>query len=669
MTKATSLAACHHAQHARAQWSLALIALAGLVVLLIFNSERVGRAATSIAGGAGAVSGSLESQPAGPGVGQITSLAIDPVSVGVLYAGTQHAGLYKSTNGGTTWFAINSGIDHSIVVYYTAGVALDPSRPNTVYATSGELYKSADAGANWAPIDTSRVGTGIITAPAIDAAGTLYIGFSEGMAAKSTDGGNTWTVIDSGLSGDYVVFMTVDKSKSGVVYAGLGGGLFKTTDGGASWSQILAGGFGSLAIDPSNSLNLYATQFGTIPGILQKSTDGGATWSASSPGSSGYLEGVAVDPADSKSIYIGTDKGLLKSSDGAESWFVASPSLPARQLNPIFDPSSPGTLYAVGPGLFKRSNNEEQWSTINTGLPAAAISVIAASALPSGKIYAGTDDGSIYTSTDGRAWSLSISGTTFGYVASIVADPANQSVVYASTEAGLLRTTDGGGNWSTLPPFNSDGGTLLIAPSNPMILYMNFGDVLYRSDNGGTTWRTTNSLPFRSAEHVAINAINVDPTRPYRLYAGATGYIHDNPVNGGVFKSNDGGDTWLLAGSGLSDATSVTAIAVDPSNPKNVFAGTFASGVFKSNNGALRWKSTIYGFTDFIVEALATNATGTVYAGTDGGVFRSIDGGKVWSAINIGGIFDQQVNAICVSPSNPQVVFVGTNLGVVTVTP
>ena len=160
---------------------------------------------TSIAGldiGASASRASLVPAPGqqtGPGVGWITSLSIDPVTTGVLYAGTLHAGLYKSTSGGQARFPINSGIDHNIRAYYVAGIAVDPTNGDVVYATVGELYKSIDAGAHWLPLDTSSVGNGLITAPVVDDGGIVYIGVNEGGVARSPDGGKSWAVINSGL--------------------------------------------------------------------------------------------------------------------------------------------------------------------------------------------------------------------------------------------------------------------------------------------------------------------------------------------------------------------------------------------------------------------------------------------------------------------------------------
>ena len=101
-----------------------------------------------------------------------------------------------------------------------------------------------------------------------------------------------------------------------------------------------------------------------------------------------------------------------------------------------------------------------------------------------------------------------------------------------------------------------------------------------------------------------------------------------------MFKSTDGGATWSPVNNGLTNK-SVWALAIDPSTPTTLYAGTW-NGVFKSINGGTTWSAN--GLTGNGVFALAIDPSTptTLYAGTNGGVFKSINGGTTWSATGTG---------------------------------
>ena len=93
-------------------------------------------------------------QGGGPPGGEIPTVAIDPATPSTLYAGTFEGGLFKSTNGGTSWFAVNSGLTKSWIV----GLAIDSSSPTTLYAgtVGGGIFKSINGGASWTAIQLRR---------------------------------------------------------------------------------------------------------------------------------------------------------------------------------------------------------------------------------------------------------------------------------------------------------------------------------------------------------------------------------------------------------------------------------------------------------------------------------------------------------------------------------
>ena len=127
------------------------------------------------------------------GIGCVSAIVIDPQNPSMVYAGSSSHGVYKSTDGGTTWNAVNSGLPSILLDVYVSTLAVDPKN-----------------------------------------AGTLYAGSREGLF-KSTDGGTSWS--KTGLTAEPYA-LVIDPRNMGSVYAATPAGLFKSTDGGASWRNL-----------------------------------------------------------------------------------------------------------------------------------------------------------------------------------------------------------------------------------------------------------------------------------------------------------------------------------------------------------------------------------------------------------------------------------------------
>jgi Sortilin, neurotensin receptor 3, len=155
----------------------------------------------------------------------------------------------------------------------------------------------------------------------------------------------------------------------------------------------------------------------------------------------------------------------------------------------------------------------------------------------------------------------------------------------------------------------------------------------------------------------AVFAIAVDPSTPTTIYAGTE--------TGGARKSMDGGATWSDAnGATLTDPW-VEALVVAPTTPPTIYAGTGASGVFRSTDGGLNWTQVNAGLDNLVVQALVVHPTNPaiLYAGTEGGVFKSTDGGATWVSRS-SGISIPDVRALAIHPSNPETIYAGTAMGI-----
>lgn len=152
-----------------------------------------------------------------------------------------------------------------------------------------------------------------------------------------------------------------------------------------------------------------------------------------------------------------------------------------------------------------------------------------------------------------------------------------------------------------------------------------------------------------------MNALVIDPTTPGTLYAGTYGTIL-----GGVFKSTDGGNTWLATGLTIKN---IYCLAVNPLFPGTVYAGTEGEGVYKSQDGGSTWVAKRSGLPSRAsVHALAINPStpSVLYAGTSsGGVYQSSDAGKNWTALN-SGLTNLFILALAIDPALPSTLYSGT---------
>jgi photosystem II stability/assembly factor-like uncharacterized protein len=316
---------------------------------------------------------------------------------------------------------------------------------------------------------------------------------------------------------------------------------------------------------------------------------------------------LLTDPQTPSTLYAGTTDGLFKSWDGGMTWFRSAgldrsvgfdrSGLPfgvrLAVSTLVIDPQTPRVIYAGAPlcpigagcvrGVFKSMDGGTTWSKA-TGLPAelsAESSSLAIDPQNPTTLYAGTRAG-LFKSTDGGIrWADSgLAGIGLGFVA---ISPQNASIVYAATSASgnsdgrLFRSMDGGRTWNVA--YSSlaykDWGTnlsaLAVDPQDALTVYVadERADMfaLFKSTDGGTTWITLGAGPRAQI----LVALTVDPQRPSVVYAG---------TNFGVFKSTDAGMTWNPVSSSVFPNLVVTAVAINPQNPSRVYAG-FGTRVFE----------------------------------------------------------------------------------------
>lgn len=262
------------------------------------------------------------------GISGVFSFDVLADSTGAIYMGTLGSGIFKSADGGTSWDMKDDGIS---VNSGTSGISVqslvEASTPGTLYFTDqSTLYKTTDGGDTWTGLSLPAFALGSLNVLAVDPeqAETIYVGTGSGQVLKSIDAGAHWTSSVSGLPADGIFSIAVDPTNSMVVYAGgFSTGLFESTDGGITWSSlavIVDPGFGvsCAAVDPKTPMNVYACV--DNKGI-EKSTDGGQTWSEAGDTPEFAFRILEIDPNDPDVIYAGIPgSGVWESTDAGAHW-------------------------------------------------------------------------------------------------------------------------------------------------------------------------------------------------------------------------------------------------------------------------------------------------------------------------------------------------------------
>src|SRR5439155_387321 len=248
------------------------------------------------------------------------------------YAGMAAGGVYKTTDRGENWRAVNVGLTG--LDLFPGALAIDPKTPATVYVATprGGVFKSADSGDSWQPVNTRSINPTPVWVLAIDpiTSTTIYAGSGGSGVFKSSDGGGSWRSMNAGLSDvatSDITALVIDPQTPTTLYLGWGGhtygvpsGVCKSSDAGNSWIAINTGLPDSrvvqaLAIAPSSPPTLYlGTQEwpGQTHGVIFKSIDGGSTWRAINAGLTDFnVIALAIDPRTPSTIYATTPDGVF----------------------------------------------------------------------------------------------------------------------------------------------------------------------------------------------------------------------------------------------------------------------------------------------------------------------------------------------------------------------
>jgi photosystem II stability/assembly factor-like uncharacterized protein len=240
----------------------------------------------------------------------------------------------------------------------------------------------------------------------------------------------------------------------------------------------------------------------------------------------------------------------------------------------------------------------------------------------------------------------------------VALNPENPSEIYACVDDGhgLYQSTDGGEQWTRVSLGAGSARTYTFAPSNPQVRFASFGTWgtsggFYRTTNGGSVWVETGG----SVINDTVIDVAIHPTDPDIIIAGTSG--------GGLYRSADGGVSWERVGGSLSDST-FYSVAFAPSNPEIVYAGGYV-WIYRSSDGGETWSNADSGFPSYYVDGLAIHPSDPewVLAGSNrfphGGVYkRTSDAGSF--SLKATGMTDTFVLDIEQDPKDTDTLYVAT---------
>ena len=424
-----------------------------------------------------------------------------------------------------------------------------------------------------------------------------------------TDPGSN-TILEPSLG--RVNCVAIDPADSNRILAGAGsGGVWLSTDGGQNWSprtdQLPVLGVSDIEFAVSDHNIVYMTTgdanaFATPSIGVYKSTDGGATWNATAltfnPSDFRIMPKLAVDPTNANIVYAVEYNRLYKTIDGGANWQAINPAGLNNDF-PMYDvklrPGSPSVVYTMSKdGEFHRSTNGgASWDPIPPGLPSASavrrcqigvstdpnvLYVICSDRSTNGLngVFRSSDGGSSFNATAGTSGAQSDFGTQATYDMSIAVSPTNSAEVYIGGVS-PLRSTNGGASWSPITGFE-----------------------------GGFT-------PGLSITHVDVQDLQ---------FGG--GFLYAC-TDGGLHRTSDMGAHWTDLSQKLQIAQ-IYHFSITEQNDGLIYTGEQDNGLNRLQGG--KWEHPKAG--DWGQPLVHPQSTDLVFAGSNGGNVKSLDGFKVF---------------------------------------
>lgn len=614
------------------------------------------------------------------GAGRVDFLRFDPTNSNTMFVGTPDGGLWKSTNGGTTW-TTNTDM---LGVIGCSDLVIDSSNTQNMYLATG----------NW---ETDRRSIGIL---------------------KSTNGGTSWsaTSLTWTATDNYKIRrLIMDPTNPLVMMAATDGGVFRTTDGWATNTNVstIGGDYNlyDIKFKPGNSNTVYASGTATNIGtdVFWKSTDNGATWTAVSSGlpSSSDVSRIiiGVTAHDTAYVYLLAGnaaygyKGLYRSTDSGASFSTQSTTPNVLQSSKTGSgtggQANHDLAIAVDPGNKNKVTigGINQWRSTDGGVSWTIYTYW----LGNDPDYPGEGDATpeythadiqdiqylpgssttLFTTADGGVYKTINDGTNFTKLANNLSIAQQTNVALSATTEGILVTglqdigtikREAAGTWSVIN--GGDGEAAFIDRTNDLVIITSCPNGEYAiSLDGGPTRNSITGLP---AGTLFFSPISQDPVSASVCYAGGRPSLYKNVD----FVNNP--NTWVTLGSPPSTGSgaSIIRFVVAPNNNNIIYVikgnESDATTLSKSTDGGSTFTDitgtlpTTVQMSNLTVSNVDSNKVWITYSGYEATnkVFRSTDGGTNWENMS-GGLPNIPMNTIVhVNDSANDALYLGADIGV-----
>jgi photosystem II stability/assembly factor-like uncharacterized protein len=596
-------------------------------------------------------------------IGRVSSIAVDPADPKHVLLGSAGGGIWESDDTGATWEPRTEQMPSLAI----GAVTFDPTNSNRAYAGSGEgnfysnlgagVYKSTDGGTTWTVVASAPfVGVGffdLVVDPATPS--ILYAATTQGFF-KSTNSGATWSLRKAGQCWDISVHPTGGSTE---ILAAFGDGLFVSTNAGSTFAAValpsLPGSpWARLAVDRVTSSPDVAYVFGAAgtAAFLWRRT--GATWAAvtlppvnDDPtqyfpnkleiGQAQYDWYVAAPANNTKQVFIGAIDTFRGTLTGTTWHWKNVTTQGANSIHPdqhalTFSPGNDNILYAGNDGgLYRSANGGASWKSLNEGLGICEIEYLASDPSTWQWLLAGTQDNGTMIYTGSQVWEHAADGDG----GDCGVNQLNPDVIYHSFyDVSLERSANKGTSWTDLnpPPFSAfvnPPTSLFYPPVEVSGLTVAIGaKSLVVTRNGIAPW-TTVSLALASGELPStMRAVDANT-----LLIGTT--------RGGMLRLSWNGTTWSKTVLSSPAPRYISCIAVDPSNAQRIWVTISQMGaghVYRSDDAGATWVNRSAGLPNIAVNAVVVDPANfqRVWVAADVGVYQTLDLGATWAAFSNG---------------------------------